>query len=205
MRERDRGRQRQGHDPRFRLKTPGRRERRSESLALEAHQVRAGLSLGRPGAIDVRVEAGGLPSSEAPLDHALRRGLGRAGPSSANEEEEEAWKLSLAAKAGGDGDSRIERSQGCLWRRSVADVGVDASSRAGKRLFGLFTELAERAHQGQLDAAASVDDGSRFAVGEKGAGRARTNVQGSPRKPGFGRKIRVRANRRLPGFRWSWP
>jgi len=74
------------------------------------------------GHLMIHAEAGGSSSNEAPLDHVLRRGFGRAG----------SWKLASPAKAGGKGDSRIERSTGCSSRRSVAEVGRMHLPRRGE-------------------------------------------------------------------------
>jgi hypothetical protein len=83
----------------------------------------------------------------------LRQGFGRAG----------AWKRSSLAKAGEEGDSRIERFVGCSLRSGRLQT-------LEGRIFpsGVKQAVRPRASaQGQLDAALYVDDGSRFAVGER--------------------------------------
>jgi len=74
------------------------------------------------GHLMIHAEAGGSSSNEAPLDHVLRQGFGRAG----------SWKLASPVKTGGEGDSRIERSIGCSSCRSVAEVGRTHLPRRGE-------------------------------------------------------------------------
>jgi len=116
QRWRDRERQRQDQDPRLRPKKPGRPgsvARRDRGQGLIRVERCWTPREGTRGSSVIGAEAGGSPSSEVPLDHARRKvSAGR-----------EAWKPTSSAKAGGEGDSRIERSKGCSSRRSVAEVG----------------------------------------------------------------------------------
>jgi hypothetical protein len=62
----------------------------------------------------------------------------------------------------------------------------------GRRIFPGGVTRAERFVEParvSLTRRSPGDDGSRFAVGEKGAGRARANVKERARKPGFDREI----------------
>jgi len=88
--ERDRERQRQGHDLHSRPITPGSRERRSEGSRSRAPGPSGLRSPGNQGQSRHHAEARGSPSSEARLDHApVKASAGRA-----------AWKLRSPAKAG---------------------------------------------------------------------------------------------------------
>jgi hypothetical protein len=102
---RDRERQRRDQDPRFRPTTPER-----QGALLEETQAKgssgssdAGLLGKEPEGHLMPAKAGGSPSSEAPLDHAPRQVSAGRG----------AWKLAPPTKAGGESDSRVERSMGC--------------------------------------------------------------------------------------------
>jgi hypothetical protein len=116
QRWRDRERQRQDQDPRLRPNTPerpgsvARRDRGQGLIRVERCWT---PREGTRGSSLIGAEAGGSPSSEVPLDHARRKVSASRG----------AWKPTSSAKAGGEGDSRIERSKGCSSRRSVAEVG----------------------------------------------------------------------------------
>jgi hypothetical protein len=113
---RDRERQRRDQDPRSRPTTPGRPggvARRDQGHGL-IRVERCWASRGgtrEPSGIPAK--AGGSPSSEAPLDHA---------PSRFRPDARRGSPLHLR-KPGGEGDSRIERSMECSYRKSVADVG----------------------------------------------------------------------------------
>jgi hypothetical protein len=62
--------------------------------------------LGRPGTIAACAEAGGSPSSEAPLDHAVQQGRPMVDRVARVE-------AAITGESGWGGDSRIERSRGC--------------------------------------------------------------------------------------------
>jgi len=91
------------------------RERRSKRPRPRAHQGRAMLgSSGRnPRATCDPRRSWRLAVKRGSTRSCPPRGFGRMGT----------WKLASPVKAGGEGDSRIERSKGCSSRRSVADVG----------------------------------------------------------------------------------
>lgn len=111
--ERDRGRQKQGHDLPSRSTTPGRGSAARRARDHEPLGPSGLSSPGNRGRSCTHAEARGSPSSEARLDHApVKVSTGRA-----------AWKLRSPAKAERCGDSRADRSVECSCRASVADVG----------------------------------------------------------------------------------
>jgi hypothetical protein len=157
---RDRGRQRHDQDPRLRPTKP----ERSGSIFEETEATGSSgtndaelLGAAPPRPSVIAAEAGGSSSSEAPLDHVLRQGFGRAGGS---------WKPASPAKVGGEGDSRIERSKGYSSCRSVADAGKDASSPAGRSR----PQGRERRRRVSSTRRLHVDDGGAARSGRKGAG-----------------------------------
>lgn len=157
----DRERQRHDQDPRLRptkLEYTGSvvRRDRGHGLIRTNDAELLGAAPSRPSVI--AAEAGGSPSSEAPLDHALRQGFGRVG---------EPWKPASPAKVGGEGDSRIERSKGYSSCRSVADAGFkDASSPAGRSR----PQGRERRRRVSSTRRLHVDNGGAARSGRKGAG-----------------------------------
>jgi len=92
------------------------RERCSKRPRPRAHQDRAmlGSSGRKPRVIHDRCRSWRL---------AVKRGSTRSCPPSRLRPDGGPWKLASPAKAGGEGDSRVERSKGCSSRRSVAEVG----------------------------------------------------------------------------------
>lgn len=80
------------------------KERPSEGFRSRAYRSEQGGSHGKPGDIERRAKAGDSPSSEAPPEVTSFAEL-RPG--------ERPWKPPSNAKAGGDGDSGIERFTGC--------------------------------------------------------------------------------------------
>jgi len=111
-RERDRGRQRQGHDLSFRPRTPGGRSATRRALD-QGPQVRAGLSSSEMGCNRRPFRSSWFAVKRAiTRSRSAKVSTGRA-----------AWKLPSSAKAGVGGDSSVQRSRGCSWRRSVANVG----------------------------------------------------------------------------------
>jgi len=77
-----------------------------------------------------------------------------------------AWKPPSSAKAGGEGDSRIERSNGCSLCKSVADAGKNASSPAGRSR----PQGRERRRRVSSTRRLHVDSGGAARSGRKGAG-----------------------------------
>lgn len=68
-----------GSRPSLPAENAGKRERCSESLDQGSSGPSGAWFLGKPGRSQTHAEAGGSPSSEAPLDHAPCQGFGRAG------------------------------------------------------------------------------------------------------------------------------
>jgi len=154
QRWRDRERQRQDQGPRLRLKKPerpgsvARRDRGHGLIRVERCWT---PREGTRGSSVIGAEAGGSPSSEVPLDHAHREVSARRA----------AWKPTSPAKAGGEGDSRIERSKGCSSRKIGCRSWKDASSPAGRSR----PQGRERRRRVSLTRRLHVDHGSAIRGG----------------------------------------
>ena len=82
-----------GSRPSLSADNAGTRERCSEGSRSRARRAEQAELLGKPGNDRaVHAEAGSSPSSEAPLDHALRQGFGRAGSMEAAISGESPWR-----------------------------------------------------------------------------------------------------------------
>lgn len=156
----DRERQRHDQDPRLRPTRPDNSGSVVEETAATGSSGTndaelLGAAPPRPSVI--AAEAGGSPSSEAPLDHALPPRFRPGG---------EPWKPASPAKVGGEGDSRVERSKGYSSCRSVADAGKYASSPAGRSR----PQGRERRRRVSSTRRLHVDNGGAARSGRKGAG-----------------------------------
>ena len=156
----DRERQRHDQDPRLRPTKP----EYSGSVVEETAATGSSgtndaelLGAAPPRPSVIAAEAGGSPSSEAPLDHALPPRFRPGG---------EPWKPASPAKVGGEGDSRVERSKGYSSCRSVADAGKYASSPAGRSR----PQGRERRRRVSSTRRLHVDNGGAARSGRKGAG-----------------------------------
>jgi len=123
QRWRDRERQRQDQDPRLRPKKPerpgsvARRDRGQGLIRVERCWT---PREGNPRVICDRCRSWRLAVKRDSTRSCPPQGYRRFRPVLTRQR---AWKPTSPAKAGGEGDSRIERSKGCSSRRSVAEVG----------------------------------------------------------------------------------
>lgn len=190
---RDRERQRQDHDPRLRPTKP----ERSGSVVRKrprprAHQERTMLnSSGRHPRGHLRF----LPKLEARRQARLHSIM----PSTKVSAGWTVWKPASSAKVGEEGDSRVERSIGCSLCRSVADVGKDASSQAGRSR----PQGRERRRRVSSTRRLHVDHGGAARSGRKGAGCSRANVTVSTRLPAPIARSEVFYQRKTSWFRCS--
>lgn len=157
QRWRDRERQRQDQGPRLRLTKPERSgsvARRDRGHGLIRIERSWAPREGNRGSSMIGAEAGGSPSSEAPLDHVLRQGFG---PTEGHGSSLHRRKL-VGRVIRESNDPRGARHD-----RSVADAGKDASSPAGRSR----PQGRERRRRVSSTRRLHVDHGSRFAAGER--------------------------------------